>query len=48
MRDLELHIHPDSHAVVYVGRMDMKKRLRELVEAAARCILKGLTCMSIW
>lgn len=29
-------IDPDAEAVVYVGRMDLRKGLRELVEAAAR------------
>lgn len=29
-----LHIDPTSEAVVYIGRMDVKKGLRELVEAA--------------
>jgi glycosyltransferase involved in cell wall biosynthesis len=32
----ELHIDPAAEAVVYIGRMDVKKGLRELVEAAAR------------
>jgi glycosyltransferase involved in cell wall biosynthesis len=31
----KLHIDAESEAVVYVGRMDLKKGLRELVEAAA-------------
>jgi glycosyltransferase involved in cell wall biosynthesis len=31
----KLHIDPASEAVVYIGRMDVKKGLRELVEAAA-------------
>jgi len=31
----DLHIDPDSEAIVYIGRMDVKKGLRELVEAAA-------------
>jgi glycosyltransferase involved in cell wall biosynthesis len=31
----KLHIDPTSEAVVYIGRMDIKKGLRELVEAAA-------------
>jgi glycosyltransferase involved in cell wall biosynthesis len=30
-----LHIDPDAEAVVYVGRMDVRKGLRELVDAAA-------------
>ena len=30
----QLHIDPASEAVVYIGRMDVKKGLRELVEAA--------------
>jgi glycosyltransferase involved in cell wall biosynthesis len=30
-----LHIDPDTEAVVYVGRMDVRKGLRELVDAAA-------------
>ncbi len=30
-----LHIHPDTETVVYVGRMDVKKGPRELVESAA-------------
>ena len=32
---LRLHIDPAAEAVVYIGRMDVKKGLRELVEAAA-------------
>ena len=31
----KLHIDPAAEAVVYIGRMDVKKGLRELVEAAA-------------
>ena len=31
----KLHIDPTAEAVVYIGRMDVKKGLRELVEAAA-------------
>jgi len=31
----KLGVHPDAEAVVYIGRMDLKKGLRELVEAAA-------------
>jgi teichuronic acid biosynthesis glycosyltransferase TuaC len=31
----KLHIDPLAEAVVYIGRMDVKKGLRELVEAAA-------------
>jgi teichuronic acid biosynthesis glycosyltransferase TuaC len=31
----QLHIDPAAEAVVYIGRMDIKKGLRELVEAAA-------------
>jgi len=31
----QLHIDPASQAIVYIGRMDVKKGLRELVEAAA-------------
>lgn len=31
----KLGIDPDTEAVVYIGRMDVKKGLRELVEAAA-------------
>jgi glycosyltransferase involved in cell wall biosynthesis len=31
----KLGIDPDAEAVVYIGRMDVKKGLRELVEAAA-------------
>jgi glycosyltransferase involved in cell wall biosynthesis len=31
----KLHIDPASQTVVYIGRMDLKKGLRELVEAAA-------------
>jgi len=31
----KLHIDPASEAIVYIGRMDVKKGLRELVEAAA-------------
>ncbi|MGA2171257.1 MAG: glycosyltransferase [Terracidiphilus sp.] len=31
----KLHIDPATEAVVYIGRMDAKKGLRELVEAAA-------------
>ncbi|HET9099918.1 MAG TPA: glycosyltransferase [Acidobacteriaceae bacterium] len=31
-----LRIDPASEAIVYIGRMDLKKGLRELVEAAAR------------
>jgi glycosyltransferase involved in cell wall biosynthesis len=31
----ELGVDPDAEAVVYIGRMDVKKGLRELVEAAA-------------
>jgi teichuronic acid biosynthesis glycosyltransferase TuaC len=31
----KLHIDPAAEAVIYVGRMDVKKGLRELVEAAA-------------
>jgi glycosyltransferase involved in cell wall biosynthesis len=31
---LQLHIDPAEEAVVYIGRMDVKKGLRELVEAA--------------
>jgi len=31
----ELGIDPDSQVVLYIGRMDVKKGLRELVEAAA-------------
>ena len=31
----KLHIDPTSEAIVYIGRMDVKKGLRELVEAAA-------------
>ena len=31
----KLHIDPSAEAVVYIGRMDVKKGLRELVEAAA-------------
>ncbi len=31
----KLGIEPDAEAVVYIGRMDVKKGLRELVEAAA-------------
>jgi len=31
----QLHIDPAAEAVVYVGRMDVRKGLRELVEAAA-------------
>lgn len=31
----KLHIDPASEAVVYIGRMDVKKGLRELVKAAA-------------
>jgi glycosyltransferase involved in cell wall biosynthesis len=31
---LKLHIDPAAEAVVYIGRMDVKKGLRELVEAA--------------
>jgi glycosyltransferase involved in cell wall biosynthesis len=31
----KLHIDPASEAVVYIGRMDVRKGLRELVEAAA-------------
>jgi glycosyltransferase involved in cell wall biosynthesis len=31
----KLHIDPATDAVVYIGRMDLKKGLRELVEAAA-------------
>ena len=31
----KLHIDPASEAVVYIGRMDVNKGLRELVEAAA-------------
>ena len=30
----KLHIDPNAEAVVYIGRMDVKKGLRELVEAA--------------
>jgi len=30
----KLHIDPASEAVIYIGRMDVKKGLRELVEAA--------------
>jgi glycosyltransferase involved in cell wall biosynthesis len=30
-----LHIDPDAEAVVYIGRMDVRKGLRELVDAAA-------------
>jgi len=30
-----LGVSPDSEAVVYIGRMDVKKGLRELVDAAA-------------
>ena len=33
---LKLGIDPAAEAVVYIGRMDVKKGLRELVEAAAR------------
>src|SRR5664280_3362309 len=31
----KLHIDPAVEAVIYIGRMDVKKGLRELVEAAA-------------
>jgi glycosyltransferase involved in cell wall biosynthesis len=31
----KLHMDPASEAIVYIGRMDVKKGLRELVEAAA-------------
>jgi glycosyltransferase involved in cell wall biosynthesis len=31
----QLHIDPASEAIVYIGRMDVRKGLRELVEAAA-------------
>jgi len=31
----KLHVDPAAEAVVYIGRMDVKKGLRELVEAAA-------------
>jgi glycosyltransferase involved in cell wall biosynthesis len=31
----KLHIDPAAEAVIYIGRMDVKKGLRELVEAAA-------------
>ena len=31
----KLHIHPSTEAVVYIGRTDVKKGLRELVEAGA-------------
>lgn len=31
----QLHINPASEVVVYIGRMDVKKGLRELIEASA-------------
>jgi glycosyltransferase involved in cell wall biosynthesis len=31
----QLHLEPTSQTIVYIGRMDVKKGLRELVEAAA-------------
>ncbi|MHB1937269.1 MAG: glycosyltransferase [Acidobacteriaceae bacterium] len=36
----KLHIDPASEAIVYIGRMDAKKGLRELVEAAAELRFK--------
>jgi glycosyltransferase involved in cell wall biosynthesis len=35
-----LHIDPDAEAVVYIGRMDVRKGLRELVDAAASLHLR--------
>ena len=43
-----LGIDPTEEAVVYIGRMDIKKGLRELVEAAASLRPERPICMCTW
>ena len=44
----KLGLDPGAEAVVYLGRMDVKKGLRELVEAAAALRPAAPTCTSTW
>ena len=44
----KLHIDPATEAVVYIGRTDVNKGVRELVEAAASLHLSTPISMCIW